>query len=400
MAYGERTPLKVWVVAEQGSPDGTVALTVDGEPSGTLRVVPETPGGRIARGEVDLPVLEVGDHTVRADYLGTGSMAASSSTTTVEVLKAPVAVHVTSSPRPSPAGTPSTVSATVTPDVVAPVAGAARPSGTVAFEVDDYYEGVTVTAQVGPDGTASAVVPGFTGNATRQVLATYSGDARHEPGHGSGTHESLRTATTVEVLSGSWNIYGQMLPIRVQVRSEEPSPEAPTGDVSIRLDGRTLGTVPLSPSTGPGAATTSTTVLEQKDLRGYVVPAGSYRRLTAVYLAGPFHEGSEVVVEGYEVYKQPTTLTATPVLLTLAPLGLPTAQLTATLTAYRQPLPGEPVTFSVGATTLCTATTDADGVATCDGSKHLLLTFGLSYVATHAGDRNRNPSSARGNLVG
>lgn len=122
------------------------------------------------------------------------------------------------------------------------MAGAARPRGTVTFEVDDYYEGVTVTAQVGPDGTASAVVPGFTGNATRDVLATYSGDARHEPGHGSGTHESLRTATTVEVLSGSWNIYGQMLPIRVQVRSAEPSPEAPTGDVSIRLDGRTLGT--------------------------------------------------------------------------------------------------------------------------------------------------------------
>lgn len=92
--------------------------------------------------------------------------------------------------------------------------------------------------------------------------------------------------------------------------------------------------------------------------------------------------------------KAPTTLTATPL------LRLP-GRVRATLTSMGAPLAGVAIKFSVGVTTLCSATTAATGSATCSPSLFGLIRALLAhgYTATFAGDADHNPSSAHAGLL-
>lgn len=63
-------------------------------------------------------------------------------------------------------------------------------------------------------------------------------------------------------------------------------------------------------------------------------------------------------------------------------------------------LPGREITFSVGGQVICTAITDADGVARCGGSAPIVpILLNLGYTATFAGDADYMPTSARGPLI-
>jgi hypothetical protein len=80
-----------------------------------------------------------------------------------------------------------------------------------------------------------------------------------------------------------------------------------------------------------------------------------------------------------------TSLTAAPQLDLRAPrLSVGLGRVSATLTSAGSPVPGEPITFTVGATTLCTANTNTSGVATCNLSlkNELRVLFANSYTAT------------------
>jgi hypothetical protein len=80
-----------------------------------------------------------------------------------------------------------------------------------------------------------------------------------------------------------------------------------------------------------------------------------------------------------------TSLTAAPQLDLRAPrLSVGLGRVSATLTSAGSPVPGEPITFTVGATTLCTANTNTSGVATCNLSlkNELRVLFANSYKAT------------------
>jgi hypothetical protein len=95
----------------------------------------------------------------------------------------------------------------------------------------------------------------------------------------------------------------------------------------------------------------------------------------------------------------PTTITAQPATSTLP-------DLVATLTTSSgQPLAGQSITFTTTdllgqQETLCQASTDSTGTATCtSGILTQLLNLGLSYTATFAGDADYQGSSGQGQLL-
>jgi hypothetical protein len=97
----------------------------------------------------------------------------------------------------------------------------------------------------------------------------------------------------------------------------------------------------------------------------------------------------------------PTTLTATPAVVGLSGLSLYLFNLSATLSDASGPVAGQQITFMSGATELCTATTNADGTASCDATASLLsIVLSLGYTASYAGSADYQSASASAGLIG
>ena len=92
----------------------------------------------------------------------------------------------------------------------------------------------------------------------------------------------------------------------------------------------------------------------------------------------------------------PTSLTLTPVLVKISPLGVFIGQVNATLRRNDTgaPIAGEPIAFFSGGKPLCTATTNTAGVASCSGL-NLTVTalLSLGYEARFAGAGAYQPSA-------
>jgi hypothetical protein len=102
------------------------------------------------------------------------------------------------------------------------------------------------------------------------------------------------------------------------------------------------------------------------------------------------------------VVKAPTKLVVSPLLLN-PPLVLTLNTAMATLTGGSPlgPLSGQAVVFTAGSTTLCTAMTNASGLATCSYSALNLVAAVLSFgvTATYAGNGSYLPSSGSAGLL-
>jgi hypothetical protein len=90
--------------------------------------------------------------------------------------------------------------------------------------------------------------------------------------------------------------------------------------------------------------------------------------------------------------RAPTVLTAKPALLSLVVLNL-YGPPSATLTSPNGPVAGRVIQFSAAAAPLCTATTDANGVATCSGVQFLQALLAGGYTAAFAGDAQYQAST-------
>jgi hypothetical protein len=90
--------------------------------------------------------------------------------------------------------------------------------------------------------------------------------------------------------------------------------------------------------------------------------------------------------------RAPTVLTAKPALLSLVVLNL-YGPLSATLTSPNGPVAGRVIQFSAAGAPLCTATTDANGVATCSGVQFLQAVLADGYTAAFAGDAQYQAST-------
>jgi hypothetical protein len=93
----------------------------------------------------------------------------------------------------------------------------------------------------------------------------------------------------------------------------------------------------------------------------------------------------------------PTTLVAAPqIVIFPPPYGVGLFHVSATLTSGGNPLGGEPISFSVGKTTLCSASTARNGTASCKlrAKAEIAVLLGNSYTATFAGDTTHLGSTA------
>jgi hypothetical protein len=124
----------------------------------------------------------------------------------------------------------------------------------------------------------------------------------------------------------------------------------------------------------------------------------------------PSTAGQGFLIDGLSVTTGPltpykaTVLNADPIVLKLNPLTLSVlVGLNARLTSGGLPVAGQPVTFSAGATILCTGLTNANGDANCAkllSVGQLTALLSLGYRATYAGDSTYLPSTGTAGLLG
>ncbi len=385
--YGEPDSLKVRVIAAAGVPDGQVSVQIDGQAIGGGTLSPFNDGIPHGMAVVPLPLLEVGEHEIVLSYAGNERFAPSSYTDVMLVSKADPTLALTVSPDHAWPGRPVTLTATL-----GFPSGMAVPTGSITFRDQGTQLAVV---PVGTDGAATLTTPDLPVG-EHQLSAIYTSDARY--GWASATIEydvrRIGTITELSVTPASAT-YGDTVRIAAVVRADVTDLGAPTsGTVTFEIDGRDVE-VPVTPVGDPSDGVSSA-VLEKADLA-----TGTHRIEASYSGSGAFAYSTSSDRVSLVVARRTTSLTAAPVFLGLSPWLLPKAVLRATLTGNGRAIAGYPVSFTTGKTVLCVATTDAQGVATCDANaQRLALTLNGGYVAGYAGDANNTASSARGNLIG
>jgi hypothetical protein len=315
---------------------------------------------------------------------------------TQEVQQAATKVVGSPSANPAAYGVSETFTATVS--AVAP--GAGVPGGTVQFALDGakFGSAAPVTGGTATSTAATGLLPG-----THTVSFVSSGDANFLGSSGSFTFVVQPIPTTTG-LTATPNpvIFGSPLTITATV-SHSTGPGVPTGTVTIKNGSVVLGVETLAAGSGTSA---------QASLTTSSLAVGTHS-LTAVYSGsanfGASTSSSVVVTVGQEATKvvaSPATLTEN-LLNILTPEGVVSLNpLTATLTTTSgAPIAGQTITFSAiaspGGPTVCTAVTNAAGVASCSasagGAVEVRLTGG--FTATYAGNASYLGSHGSAGLV-
>ena len=154
---------------------------------------------------------------------------------------------LSSSPDPSVAGEPVTVTATVS----AGAPGAGTPTGTVIFDFGDGTPAVTAPVTDGVAGITH--VWAGTSGSPYAVTADYSGDAGFTASTGTGT-QTVTPATTTTTVTTSPNpsIPGQPVTLTATIAPVPPGDGTPTGTVTFTFDD---GTTPATATLTAGTAT-------------------------------------------------------------------------------------------------------------------------------------------------
>jgi hypothetical protein len=381
-SYGRLISFTANVAADDGStPTGAVQFSVDGTNLG--EPVPVGADGIATSAQLAAPAP--GAHTVIASFQADAGYAGSGSVITQTVTDAAVHVTVSSSDDHSDYGQ----GVHFTAHVASAQEGTAAPTGVVQFSVDGVELGDAVALP--SDGTAvspsiSDLAPG-----DHVVTALYSGDGNFVSDQATLTQAVAKIGTTTALtLSAASITYGDSVDLTATVTPASTALGAPNGTVEFRDGSTSLGTVPVMPSGSTGSAHLTVSGL-----------GGGAHAITAVYSGATAFAGSSSATKTVDVAKAATTLDAQAAVVKLIPLGLPIGLLQVTLRdGHGQPVAGEPVVFTVGNKTACTATTGSDGVASCNARPLLLdLVLNNGYTATFAGDADHLPSSDRGPIL-
>nr|WP_329286906.1 IPT/TIG domain-containing protein [Streptomyces sp. NBC_00691] len=438
-----------WVyVAHTGSPAGievidTLALVVAGTiPTGTypsaLALSPD--GGRLYVGDFNsnsVAVVDTASNTVTATI---------PTSDPVGIAVTPDGAHVYVGNR---LGNSVSVLDTATNTVTATIGVGA---GTNAVLAD-------------PDGTRVYASNSFSDNmsvidtATRTVVSTVATGSRPygmaigkaalptvtalTPDHGPTTGATTLTLTGSNLTGTTTVDFGGRPASRVLVVDDTtvtavaPPRAAGSVDVTLTAKGRTTpagtytydtpapGITGIDPATGPAAGGTTVT-LTGAHLTGATAvsfgtvaatsfnvvnnttitataPAATAAGPVDITVATPGGTSTTTAADRYTYAKGTTQLTASPVLLSIAPGQLiVNLALSATLTdtTTGKPVPGTTIKFTVGTTTVCTAVTNAVGTATCTGPCPVIsVLLGLGYTATYTGSAVLEPATATASLI-
>ncbi|HET7488314.1 MAG TPA: Ig-like domain-containing protein [Acidimicrobiales bacterium] len=227
----------------------TLTATVTPQATGTVTFydngVPLGAAQPLARGQaaVTTSSLAAGTHPITASYSGDATYFPSTSSTLAQVVnaKAATATTLSATPNPSVFGQPVSFTATVT-------SGSGTPTGSVTFSAGATTLGsATVNGKGVATLTSSALPAG-----TSTVTAAYSGDATFAASSAT-VGQTVNKATPVVTLTSSNNPSrtGQSVTFTITVTGT--GPQAPTGSVTVAVDGAAVAT------RGLGAPLTYTT---------------------------------------------------------------------------------------------------------------------------------------------
>lgn len=216
------------------------------------------------------------------------------------------------------------------------------------------------------------------------------------PAHAAGTVGVALTTKGRTVPAGS---YTYQVPAPV-VTAVAPTAGPAAGGTAVRLTGSNFtGTTAVAFGAVPAA---SFTVVNDTTITA-TAPAANAAGPVDITVTTPGGTSAVVTADRFTYTKDTTKLTAQPVLLSIAPGQLNVnLNLSATLTdtTTGKPVPGATITFKVGTTTVCTATTNAAGTATCTGACPVLtVLLNLGYTATYSGTPALEPATATAGLI-
>lgn len=303
-----------------------------------------------------------GTLTVRVSYDGDSNYGSDSTTASVDV-------------RDATTLTQPAAPATARPGQLVPVSATLRDTtenrplvgAHVVFDATvDGGQRRSVVLTTDENGTAAAPLPMPDTPGTAHITATYDGDSFRFPA------SARSTAFTVGVPDTTPPVFaGVPADVSVPATSTAGAPvDYATPTATDAVDGPVAVTcAPASGSTFPiGTTTVACSATDKAHNTAHASFVVTVRRLvTEMKAIGVLSSG-------------------------VAP--------TATLTALGEPVAGRTVTFTQAGTTLCSATTDAAGKASChpDFSGLLSLLLTPSYSAAFAGDTTYAPSQAQAGL--
>lgn len=328
-----------------------------------------------------------GDLTISARYAGSETHLPSDGET-ILVVRRPTTTTLTCSPSTVVVGTPTECVASLTDTATAaPLSGSLALSKTLPGTLS------ATSCQVDEGGTCRfSFTPAYFATGVGHVSASFAGDDTHAASAASFALEMARrpSITTIHCTPNPVPVTGQTWCTGTVRDANPPAEVRPTGDLTIEISDSTFSvrqtcrlqgdecTVVLTPPTGA---------------------VGSHT-VRATYAGSTIHLGSEGSTT-LAVGRAPTNLSARPAVADTS-TPTPTLELSAFLESAvtRSPLPNAVITFRALDMDICTATTGADGVATCEAPTALLLTvLNAGYEADFAGDEDYLPSTSHGTLV-
>ena len=351
---GQSVTFTASVTSSSGTPTGTVTF-LDGS-------TPLCSAVAIASGSAacTTTVLTAGSHTINANYSGDSTFGAASGSVAQTVNKLSSSVTLTSTPNPSTSGQSVTITATIT-------GSGSAPTGTVTF-----LDGTTTlcSAVALTSGAATCTTSSLSTGA-HTLNANYSGNGTYNAASGT-TSQNVGTATATVGVTSSANpsSVGQSVTFTATVGGSSGSP---TGSVTF-TDGATTLCSAVALSSGTAACTTSS------------LAAGSHT-ITAAYSGSTTYGAkSATVTQTVNKIAASVSLGSTPNPSTSGQSVTITATVTGSGSA-----PTGTVTFTDGATTLCSAVTVASGAATCTTST--LSTGAHTLNASYSGNATYNTAT-------
>jgi hypothetical protein len=288
---------------------------------------------------------------------------------------APTTTALASSANPSVAGQPVTLTATVS-------GSGGPPAGTVTFSDGSQAIG---TGALDGQGRATLATSALS-VADHALTATYGGSSTFSQSTSPALVQHVGRAQTAATVAAapSPSAPGQAVTFTATVAPVAPGAGVPTGTVTFRDGPTALGTGTLAAVSGGVQATFTTSTLA----------TGSHT-ITAVYGGDASFAGSTSPAITHTVRLVPTRTVAGDFVLSLTIVSA-----TLTRTDTNAPLAGQRITFKAGSTTICTATTNSGGTASCSGLGALLaITLNGGYTASFAGTTTYAPSSGHGSIL-
>ena len=268
----------------------------------------------------------------------------------------------------------------------ATVSGGDSPSGTVTFVLYSNSAGTGTPLFTDADValvSGSATSTGYTATAigTDYWVATYNGDTNNNSVTSGTASEPVTISQATPTISTSQQPASATVGGSIADKATVSGGDSPSGTVTFVLYSNSAGTgTPLFTDADVALVSGSATST------GYTATAIGTDYWVATY-SGDTNNNS--VTSG--TASEPVTITLVTTSLTAAPQvilpgfrGVGLGVVSATLTSAGRPLSGQTITFSVDGHRLCTAQTNASGVARCtiSPSSEVVVLFYNQYTAT------------------